>query len=489
MSSFEYEISKIIIEATSEKKPKIGVISHYPVLGTKIPPEMQAYNKNMKEEKPWAFIQALQYIYEFVSLSKEISSTELDMMKLDGIVLIHPKDLSPKTLFAIDQFLLKGGKLIAFTDELSVFDNPTQESPDPNAYKRTSEIDTLTESWGLKRSNDSILCDKIIATEVSIQNKAGAYETLMHPTVLTAAKDNFKTNSRITAGIQNIWMPHSGVYSKTAKPGLTVDEIVFTSRQNSELPFSMIIALELPKIQAACNKQIADKGERDPKGLVYQITGKFTTAFPDGKPKEPETDPKTPAPVADNSIALKESQGNPIAILVTDVDMLNDQIMFRQNPYGQTTNSNFPFVQNLIEMTMGNEDLISIRTKSVNNRPFTVLDDIKKKAEENTQKEIKAFQDKETAASAKLNDLQIKTENGQLKITLTPEQMEEQKKLREQMTETRKQIRKLQFQQRKDVESKVFSCKMFNYLLFPTLLSLIGLGVMFYQNRRVKKNG
>lgn len=490
MASLEYEVSKVIIEATTSSKPKIGVISHYPVLGMKVPPQMQAYNRNMKDQKPWSFIQALQYNYEFVEMPKE--PTDIESLKLDGLLVIHPKDLPLATLFEIDQYLLKGGKVIVFTDEISVFDNPPQGEQNEYAYKPTSQLDLLTENWGLKRIKDSVLCDKNLATEVSFRNRSGNAEALMHPTLLTTTVKNFKADSLITVGLQNIFFYHSGVYDKIVKEGLTIEELISTTKQNAEVMTFQIMNTEPSKVPGICNKIITDKGDRDAKGLVFKVTGKFKTAFPEGKPKA-EADPNKPEPTpAPTTVAVKESQGNPIAVLITDVDMLNDEVMFRKNPYSgemMMPNSNFLFIQNLIEKTMGNEDLITIRTKAVNNRPFTVLEEIRKKAEENTQKQIKAYQDKAEEASKKLSNLQIKSENGQLKITLTPEQMEEQKKLREQMVETNKQIRKLQYQQRKDVEDKKFKCKMFNYLFFPLVISFIGLVVWFNQRRRIKSNG
>lgn len=482
MSTFEYEVAKIIIEATNHTKPKIGVISHFPVLGTKIPPQMQMYNQNMKDQKPWAFIQSLQYFYEFIEVPKE--GFDLSTFMLDGLMVIHPKELPPATQYQIDQFLLKGGKVIVFTDELSAVDNPPQNDQNAYAYKRSSELDTLTDSWGLKRIKDSVLCDKNLATEITYTNGSGERETLLHTPLLMALPKYFKSDSRITLGIQGIMFYYSGVYDTIKKEGLNIEEIVFSSKQNAEMMTFQLMSNEPSKLQGIANKLFADKGDRDAKGLVFKVSGKFKTAFPEGKPIA-EVDPKAPPVAQDTSVPIKESTGNSIAILVTDVDMLHDKIMFDQN----LANSNYLFVQNLIEMTMGNEDLVSIRTKAVNNRTFTVLDDIKKKAEENTQKEIKAYQDVAEEASKKLSNLQIKSENGQLKIMLTPSQIEEEKKLRKQMAETNKQIRKLKFQQRKDVENKVFKCKMFNYLFFPLLISLVGLGVMLYQNRRVKKNG
>jgi ABC-type uncharacterized transport system involved in gliding motility auxiliary subunit len=440
---------------------------------------MQQYNQNMKDQKPWAFIQSLQYSYEFIEIPKEV--VDLAGSGLNGLIVIHPKELPPACLFQIDQYLLKGGKLIVFTDELSAVDNPPQNDQNAYSYKRSSQFDTLTDSWGLNRIKDSILCDKNLATEIPA---SGEREALTISNILMVAPKYFKPDSRITTGLQNLLFYYASVYDTVKKEGLTIEELVFTSRQNVEMMTFQVMSNEPGKLQAIANKLFADKGDRDPKGLVFKVTGKFKTAFPEGKPKV-EADPKAPPAAPDTTVPIKESTGNPTAVLVTDVDMLHDKIMFDQ----YLVNSNYLFVQNLIEMTMGDEDLISIRTKAVNNRPFTVLDDIKKKAEESTQKEIKAFQDKEIAASEKLKDLQIKSENGQLKIILTPSQMEEQKKLREQMAETRTQIRKLKFQQRKDVEDKKFNCKIFNYLFFPLLISVLGLGVMLYQNRRVKKNG
>jgi ABC-type uncharacterized transport system involved in gliding motility auxiliary subunit len=483
MATFEFEVTKLIIETTNKNKIKIGVLSSFPVLGTKIPPQMAAYNKGMKDQKPWAFIQALEYQYEFFDVPKDIPN--INTMGIDGLIIVHPKDISPTTQFAIDQYVMSGGKVIMFLDELSVFDNPPQQEQNPYGYKRSSELDTLTSAWGLKRVIDNVLGDKEIATEMSNQNSSGNYESVMQPAILSAGVKNFLANARITAGMQNIFIPYSSSYEKIEKPGLKIENIISSSRQNADIPTMLIMSGEPSKILTACNKIFNDKGPRDERPIVAQITGKFPTAFPEGKPKVVE-DPKAPVTEPDKTVVLKESKGNPIVVVVSDSDILQDKVMFRQNAFGQMTSSNFYLIQNLIEMTMGNEDLISIRNKSINNRPFTVLEDIKKKAEENTQKEIAEFQKVEAAASEKLNNLQIKSEGGQLKISLTPEQVEEQKKLRDQMAETRKQIRKLQYQQRKDEENKKENWKYFNYLFMPSLILLIGTFVLYFQNRRVR---
>lgn len=484
MATFEFEVSKLIIETTNKNKPKIGVLSSFPVLGTKIPPQMAAYNKGMKDQKPWAFVQALEYQYEFFEVPKDAPS--IITMGIDGLIIVHPKDIAPATQFAIDQYVLNGGKIIMFLDELSVFDNPPQQEQNPYGYRRSSELDTLTTSWGLKRSIDSVLGDKEMATEMNNQNSSGNYETVMQPSILSAGVKNFLPNSRLTIGMQNIFFPYSSSYEKIEKPGLKIENIIFTTRQNADIPTMLIMSGDPSKISSACNKIFTEKGPRDERPLVAQISGKFTTAFPEGKPKV-AADPNTNPPAEpDTTAPLKESKGNPVVVVVADSDMLQDKVMFRQNAFGQIVSSNFYLVQNLIEMTMGNDDLITIRNKSINSRPFTVLEDIKKKAEENTQKEIAEFQKAEAAASEKLSNLQIKSENGQLKISLTPEQIEEQKKLREQMAETRKQIRKLQYQQRKDVENKVNNWRLFNYTFMPFLILVIGALVLFFQNRRVK---
>lgn len=484
MATFEYEVSKLLVEITSKSKIKIGVLSSFPVLGTKIPPQMAMYNRGMKDQKPWAFVQALEYQYEFVEVPKETAN--IISMGINGLIIIHPKDISPTTQFAIDQYVMFGGKVIMFLDELSALDNPPQQEQNQYGHKRTSELDLLTTTWGLKRTIDNVLADKEMATETNIVNSSGNYEVVMQPIVLTAGVKNFLANSRLTSGMQNIFIPYASSFEKIEKPGLKIENIISSSRQNADIPSMLVLSGDQSKINSTINKMLSEKGPRDERPIVAQITGKFPSAFPDGKPKiKAESDANTPEE-ADKSVPLKESTGNPVVVVVADSDMLQDKVMFRQNAFGQVQFSNFYLAQNLIEMTMGNDDLVTIRNKSINNRPFTVLDDIKKKAEENTQKEIAEFQKAEAAASEKLSNFQIKSENGQLKITLTPEQVEEQKKLREQMTETRKQIRKLQYQQRKDVEKMIENWKWFNYLFAPILILIIGVIVLYFQNRRVK---
>ncbi|PCJ62538.1 MAG: hypothetical protein COA79_03235 [Planctomycetota bacterium] len=466
----EYKISKLIIEITKIQKTKIGVISDLPMVGNNIPPQIAA-QMGKKSQKPWQFIEALKFQYDFVSISKETNRIEKD---IDGLIIAHPKGLKDNILYAIDQYLLNGGKLLVFVDEVCVADTPPQ-GQDPRmaqGYSKSSDLKKFTTSWGLTRNPGQVLID----AKSSLETPMGRIHALFQ-----GNKSNFPEDGKITKGLSNIEFFIPASYDYKSVEGIKTEVLIKSSNRYGGVSSMQLLRTPQKGWYDLTRPLLKDVTEKEPTGLVYRFTGKFKSIFPDGLKKDDKE--------AKNPNRLKESTGNPSVIMISDVDFLNDSFIARRDQFGRPLNANFVFVQNLIEFTMGNESLISIRSKTSTMRPLTKLDDIRQKADEKRQKEIEKHIEDEKELSKKLKEFKFTVVNGELKINITPEQQVKMDQLKKKRKEMRKKIRNLKYLTTKEVDAEKLSVKVFNFAFFPIIFLILGLVVMFYQRGKVSNNG
>jgi ABC-type uncharacterized transport system involved in gliding motility auxiliary subunit len=247
--------------------------------------------------------------------------------------------------------------------------------------------------------------------------------------------------------------------------------------------------------------------EFKPSGTAYplaiRLSGKFKTAFPDGKPEDKkddaakaddkkEGDKKPEDKVAekkpDNS--LKQSQQDTTVILVGDADMLFDRVALQpiQNIFGgvmyQPANGNFAFAQNSVEQLTGDNALINVRSRATLNRPFTRINEMETRANEKFQAEIKRLEESASEAQRKINELQQAKKDKDQRFILSPEQQSELAKLREQEGNTRKHLKQTQKDLRKEVVSLENHLKIYNIATMPALVCVSGLALAFYKRKR-----
>src|SRR5690606_12695994 len=87
---------------------------------------------------------------------------------IDVLLLIHPKDLSPSTLYAIDQYIMRGGKLIAFVDPQSENDTSGAQMGIPMG-PRASSLGPLFDAYGIEYDSQRVLGDRELGLTVSMR--------------------------------------------------------------------------------------------------------------------------------------------------------------------------------------------------------------------------------------------------------------------------------------------------------------------------------
>ncbi|MGN6644078.1 MAG: Gldg family protein, partial [Verrucomicrobiota bacterium] len=303
------------------------------------------------------------------------------------------------------------------------------------------------------------------------------------PAWLMLTPEGINNDDIATAELDNIWYFSGGAFTGTPAAGLK-ETVLLKSTKDSQLVEGMMANFAADNIL----KEFKPSGTEY--ALAVRLTGKFKTAFPDGKPEEKKddssTDAKTSPKPADTS--LKESKQDSAVILIGDADMINDDYTLRRmnTPFGPIAtplNANLNFAQNAIEQLSGDSNLIAVRSRAVMNRPFTRVKEMQAQAEAKYMAEIKNLQDSRDQAVNRLSELQQQKSQNQRYI-LSPEQQAEIENLRKQEGEIGRKLRQVEKDLRREVVSMQRRIQWWNIAAMPAAVGLVGIILAVYKRKR-----
>jgi len=461
----EYDISRAIARVITPDKPVVGVMSSLPVMG--MPSRMPMQEQG---EPPWVLIEELKRDFTVKEIEPNATAIPDDVKVL---VVIHPKGVSETSQYALDQFVLRGGKLVAFLDPLAVLD-PMGASEGMASPPSKSNLDQLLKAWGVTFEDSKVLADL---------DFVGGTRQGRAPAVLALNEKAMNKDDIATADAGNLFMAFSGVFAGTPVPGLK-ETVLLHSSKDSELVDPMMARLSGEQIATS----FKPSGTEYP--LAIRLTGKFKTAFPGGKPKPPPPEPnekkeEAPAPVA----SLKESRQDSAVVLIGDSDMVQDRVAVRQigNPLGQRVimpvNGNLAFAQNVIDQLTGDSNLITVRGRASRERPFTVVKKMQADAEASYRSKIKELEDSLADTQRKIGQLQSGKQEGQ-RFILSTQQQEELGNFRKKEAEAKTQLKDVRKKLRADIDSLENRIKWLDIAGMPALVALTGLIFAGVKRRR-----
>ncbi|MEI8122473.1 MAG: Gldg family protein [bacterium] len=459
----EYNITRLIHRVTTTKKPIVGVMSPLPVLGSKPSPYMP-----MQRQKPapaWAAFKDLSQDYGVRPIAP--TAVEIDP-DVDTLVVVHPKSLSDKSLFAIDQFVLRGGRLLAFVDPFCVADQDAVSNMDPYGgmgVSRASTLGKLFDAWGLKFETGKVVAD--IGASTPIRGRDNAVE--QSPLYLSLRKDNLTKDDVLTAPVNSLLMVMAGAFTGDAAPGLKLTPLIASSPK-SVLADAMMLQFD----PNAFRREL--KSPSKSYNLAIRLQGKFKTAFPEGAPAEPGS---TNAVKTADTSSLKENQGNGNVILVADVDLLvNDFCVQELNLLGyrgyQPINDNINLFANMVEQMAGSADLIGVRCRGAFNRPFTRVLALQAEAQSRWMEQEQALEEKLQASQRRIEELGRQKDDKQ-RFILSPEQNRELEGIRAEVLKYKQELKQVRRNLREDIEALGMTIKVINILLVPALVALAGI--------------
>ncbi|HWI14716.1 MAG TPA: Gldg family protein, partial [Burkholderiales bacterium] len=456
---------------SAAKKPVVGVMSNLPVLGRPLNPMVK-----QQPTEPWVLANELKRSFD-------VRKVEMDATKIDDdikvLLVIHPRNISEQAEYAIDQFVLRGGKLIAFVDPYAYFDQqPDMQNPFGGSQAGQSTLYNLFKGWGIDVNLNKVMADLTFAS--------GEGPRLL-PTLLSLNNDALNQEDVVTSQVGTLLVPFGGSFSGKPAPGLTETVLAHTSK--NAMPVDLIIATLSGE---PSTRGFQPSGKEEP--LAIRLSGKFKSAFPNGAPEplrprdaKKEDEKAAPKPAAH----IKEAAADNSVILVADVDMLTDGAAVEvQEIFGQKLvvprNGNLAFAQGYVEQLAGDPALISLRSRASFTKPLTVIQRMEAEAQQAYLGKIKQLEDSLQKTQEKLQSLQ-KGQVGAQGTILTPEQQAEIENFRKKAIETRQELKELRKNLRTETDTLMFWTKVFNIALVPVLVALIGLGLAATKRRRVQR--
>jgi ABC-type uncharacterized transport system involved in gliding motility auxiliary subunit len=466
----EYDISRAIARVINPTPPLIGLMSALPVFGSDPNPMMQRMGQTASET--WTFVSELKK--SFTVREVPMTSTKIDD-DIGVLVLVHPRDITEATQYAIDQFVLRGGKLLAFLDPHAYFDQKHDQMAQVlGESSGQSSLPLLLKAWGLDMDVNKVVADMTFAGH-NPQNGS------VMPTVLLVNKDGVNGDDVVTSQIDNLVLPFAGALTGKPADGLK-ETVLIHSSPESELVEGVTASIgseQIAKDFKAANVNYV---------MAARLTGKFKTAFPDGPPK-PAKDEKEEGKDQSKETQLKESKADGVVILVTDTDLLSDQVCVSvQNFMGyrmvRPRNGNLNLVQSLIEQLSGDSDLISLRSRASLNRPFTRLKEMEAKAGREFDDKLKQLEAQKAETERKIGELQSAKAGNDQKFILSPEQQKELANYQKTAAEANKDLRLTQKKLRKETDSLEFWTKVVNIGAMPVLVAMTGIVLAIYKRKR-----
>jgi ABC-type uncharacterized transport system involved in gliding motility auxiliary subunit len=455
----EYDVAKLIHELTQTKKSVVGMISSLP-MAQSFDPQTRA----MKDA--WAVDQQLTQMFDVRTLNAaSIKSIDKD---IDTLALVHPKKLSDDALYAIDQFVMRGGHLLVFVDPEAESDESGADAGNPQAAMmadKSSDLPQLFKAWGIEYDPHKIVLDRKHALQITVQQGA---PPVADPAILGFRKADLNSGDVTTANLDTINISSAGYFAlaKDAKAKLT--PLIQTSDDAMTVPTERVKFLPDPSQLLA-----GYTPTKEHYVIAGRLEGKFASAFPDRKEAE----------------HLAETKADNVIMLVADTDVLTDRMWVQVQPFfGQKIMNAFAnngdFFINAVDNLTGSSDLISIRGRATSQRPFTVVEDMKRSAEENFRDKEHELQQQLSDTERKLTELQSGKSKGS-EMILSPEQQAELTKFVDQKVLIRKQLRQVRHSLDENIDALGARLKFLNIGLMPILITLAALAFAFWKRKRV----
>jgi ABC-type uncharacterized transport system involved in gliding motility auxiliary subunit len=450
----EYELSRLLLSLAKPERPVVGVLSGLQISGGF---DMQA----RQPTPPWMLLEEIRQLFQIESLKSDV---DLIPEHVSVLLLIHPKQLPEQTLYAIDQFVLGGGKLLAFVDPFSEAD--TQAGmPGEMVIDKSSDLEPLFKAWGLRMLPDQVLGDGAYAMSVSMGQDR---RPVRHAAWLSLPKSALDQDDISTAALENLTVAAAGMLEPLEGAKTRFIPLIQSSQYAMPFDVKRFAMLQNPE---ELIRELEPTGERYT--LAARIDGPAQSAYPDG--------------IEGRKDGLQQAD-NINLIVVADTDMLTDRMWVRvQDFFGQRIPQpwadNAGFTINALDNLAGSEALISVRSRGRFTRPFEAVESIQREAEARFREKEQALQARLAETEQKLAALQ-QNDDPSKALELSPEQQATVQQFLQEKLKIRKELREVRYQLNADIEALGRTLKFVNIALVPLLLTLGVLALWLWRRRK-----
>jgi len=461
----EYEFARLITRTLDPDPTVIGLLTSLDIDG--------GFNPVVQQPtRAWAVMDTVRYMYDVQRVASTADSID---SSIDVLLIVHPQSLPAQTLYAIDQFVMRGGRALIFVDPNS--DTQTQIAVNSGEFRdsMSSDLPGLLQAWGIQFDATQVVTDQERALYVTLQP---GQRPVAHLGMMGVQRDGF-ANDIVSGQLQVMNMSSAGALSKVEGSTTTFEPLIQTSNNTMMMGTGFFSEMGDPTL-------LLDEfvSEEQTRFLAARVSGRSASAFPDGPPQPDNTtdQPETPVPAGH----LSESLGDIGVIVIADSDVLADRMWAQsQQVLGQRVinafASNGDFVINALDNLSGSTALINIRSRGRYARPFTRVIDLQRAADERLRAE-------ETNLLQRLSETeqQLTALNQNNGGTISPEQNAEIERFIQVQMDTRRALREVQFQLNAEIDRLGTTLKLINTALIPGLLVIAALGIAWVRSRRRK---
>ena len=460
----EYDLTRLIYDLSNSKKRVVAIYGDLPLNGDKT-----------QRIPPWTVIDAIERFYETRTL---FGTIEKFSDEIDVLLLAEPGELDQTTLYAIDQFVMRGGRILAFIDPFSETMNVSSgNGPQPPKKTSVETIRPLLKSWGVEIVDRRVVGDLEGALKVQMtkDNRIVATE---YPAWFDVKKDNFSENDIITGNLNNLSFKTAGYIKKLNNPRVNLEPLVWSSRKAGIINVSQVeYAPDPTKILS----ELKPRGKKFT--LIGRLEGAFDTAFLKGAPRTLNN--------TDVAGSHKEkSEKSATIIIVSDSDFLSDPTWIETSDIGGQKlkvpfSNNGDLVLNALDYLTGSSAMMGLRGRGILKRRFDIIDNMESEAEKNYRSKERAliFQIKKNETIiAKIQKTELKKG-----VTFTKKQQQEIDQARDEMLQLRKELRNVQFSLREDIEGLKSFLSTINIWFMPVLIGLLVIILISVRTQRERR--
>ncbi len=460
----EYDVAKLIHELGNPKKPVVALMSSIDMQG-----QFNPMTGQMSES--WPIVAEIEQLFTLRHVTPDVASIDGDV---DVLMLVHPKNLPAKTLYAIDQFVMRGGRLMLFIDPLSGADENSRTPPTAAAANHASDLEPLLGAWGVEYDPAQVIGDLKLGLELRTSMDAAP---LRHIAILGLHHEEMNAKDVVTGSLDSINVATAGFLRAAPKATTQFEPLLSTSTSAAPIPAARFVGLTDPETL---------RDGFQPTGVRYtiaaRVTGNLNSAFPNGAPEEAK--PAQGPPVA--HLAKTSTPAN--IVIVADTDLLLDFMwvqvhdVFGQH-VAQAFANNGDFVANVLDNLGGSGALISIRGRETFDRPFERIEAIKRQADDRLRAKALELQAELKATETKLSELQSKRAD-QSSLVLSPEQEAELKRFTVQKAEIRRELRETQRGLDVEIDRLEARIKIIDIAAVPIAVAIAGFLVLAWRRKR-----
>jgi ABC-type uncharacterized transport system involved in gliding motility auxiliary subunit len=468
----EYDLTRMLFNLAHPKKKVVGLMAFLPIDADPL-----------KEYKPWAVVEQLEQFVTIRAIGRSVKHIPED---IDLLMIVHPTGVEDATLYAIDQFILRGGRAMIFVDPHSEAEAEMSAAMRRPPADTGSDLGKLFAAWGIEYSPQTFVGDREAATRVQVPGAGGRPVVTDYVSWIGLGRPNFNANDVTTSELARVFMAAAGSLSKKEGADIEFTPLIQTGERAMGIEASKV------RMQPDPAQLLRDfKSAAHPFTLAARIQGRLNTAFPEGAPKEAAGEAKEGGEAASDATPKAEhvaqSVGQVNLIVVADTDMLADRSWLQfQNFFGRQvavpTANNAAFVINAVDNLLGSNALINLRSRGLSIRPFHRIEALKRDAEQRYSKTEQELREKLRVTNEQMGKLGAAEGSGE--AILTDSQRETMVKFRADLIDIRQQLREVQHNLRKDIEALDTGLKVINIWAVPAIICLIAVAMAWAKRRR-----